>query len=322
MKPTHQRLLDVAASQGGVLLTSQAAECGVPAAGAPATLRRAGWTRLYVGTWAAPGKQVDLRLRLLAVQLGHPHLVASHGAAAVLHGIEMVRSCTAEFTDPLCGRASRKPGITVHPVPLAAHEIRHVKEVRVTTVLRTICDLMLTLPLHEAVIAADSELARGRVRREHIADALAPPNCRRTGVRAARRALALTDPASGSPAESKARLEMREAGLFPESQARVVTRNGRVRRLDFLFRAEGLGVEIEGFAWHGSRSAHQNDAIRFNELLGCPGVREILRFTRDDVFRRPRRFIRTVQEALQRLRGAGPMPMVGADRHPKRGDHG
>ncbi|MEU7164599.1 hypothetical protein AB0A70_08115 [Streptomyces morookaense] len=301
MKATHRRLLSLAASQGGILLAAQAIECGLPAAGAQATLRRAGWTRLYRGTWAVPRKNVDLRLRLLAVQLKHPDWVASHSAAAALHGIDMIRPCAAEFTDPHRRRPSRMPGVTVHPVPLTTQEITWVAGVRVTTVLRSTCDLMLTLPLHEAIIAADSMLARRRVRREHIADALAPSHPRRVGVRAARRALALTDRASGSPAETKARLEMHEAGLFPESQAEVITPNGRVRRLDFLFRAEGLGIEIEGHAWHGSRSAHQNDAIRFNELAGCPEIRQILRFTWDDVFRRPQRFIRTIQEALQRL---------------------
>lgn len=319
MKPQHQPLHDLAASQGGLLLTSQAIACGLRSRGAADILRRARWTQLPLGVWAQPGRVVDLRLRLLAVQMKHPDWIASHGSAAALHRIEMVRPCSVELTVPRRRHQSRD-GVTLHALPLADHEVTVASGVHVTTVLRTTCDLMCTLPLHEAVIAADSVLARGTLRRQHIVDALAPLYPRRIGVGAARRALALTDPASESPAESKARLEMHEAGLFPELQAKVVTRNGRVRRLDFLFRAEGLGVEIEGFAWHGSRSAHQNDAIRFNELLGCPGVREILRFTRDDVFRRPRRFIRTVEEALQRLRGAG--PIVGADRHPKRGDRG
>ncbi len=36
-------------------------------------------------------------------------------------------------------------------------------------------------------------------------------------------------------------------------------RDGRRRYLGFLFRAEGLAVEIEGYAHHGSRDARRRD---------------------------------------------------------------
>lgn len=293
----------LAASQDGVLLTSQAHDCGLSVSNVARVLRHEGWTQLYLGVWVEPGRGVDLRLRLLAVQLKFPRLVVSHSAAAVFLDIATVGPCAVELTDPWRRHRSRTPGIRVHKAELGEHEVTVASRIRVTTVLRTVCDILLTLPLYPAVIAADSVLARRRVSRQCIDDALSAPYARRMDVGAARRALALTDPGSGSPAETKARLEIREAGLFPESQAEVRTLNGRVRRLDFLFRAEGLGVEIEGHAWHGSRGAHQNDAVRFNELARCPGIRQILRFTYDDVFRRPQRFVRTVQEALRRLRG-------------------
>ncbi|MFF4155997.1 hypothetical protein [Streptomyces sp. NPDC001678] len=223
------------------------------------------------------------------------------------------------------------PGVVVHAIRLAAREITVVGGVRVTTVLRTVCDLLTSLPTHEAVIAADFVLAKGLADREQIHEALGPDERddrdgrrghrghRRRNVRTARAALALTDPASGSPAESMARLWMHGAGLYPESQAEMTTPNGRLLRLDFLFRAEGLGVEIEGYTWHGSRAAHQNDILRFNELSGCEGIRQVLRFSGDDVFRRPRLMIHTIQEALSRLResreSAGSSIVV-ADVHP------
>ncbi|MFF4404060.1 hypothetical protein ACFY2W_16845 [Streptomyces sp. NPDC001262] len=293
----------LAASQDGVLLTSQAYGCGLSVPNVARALRYEGWTQLYLGVWVEPGRPVDLRLRLLAMQLKFPRLVASHSAAAELLNIWTVGPSAVELTNPGRRYRTRTPGVRVHKAEVGEHEVTVASGIRVTTVLRTVCDMLLTLPLHPAVIAADSVLARRRASRQSIADALSAPYARRMDVGAARRALALTDPESGSPAETKARLEIREAGLFPESQAEVHTQNGRVRRLDFLFRAEGLGVEIEGYAWHGSRGAHQNDAVRFNELARCPGIRQILRFTYDDVFRRPQRFVRTVQEALRRLRG-------------------
>ncbi|MGK5731780.1 hypothetical protein [Streptomyces sp. URMC 124] len=300
MKADHPRLRELAAVQGGVVLTSQAVAAGLSPGGAARSLRRAGWSRLHAGAWAEPGREADLRLRLRALQVHHPELVASHSSAAAAHGIVLMRPCRPELTS-LEGRR-RRSGIVFHRAPLAESEVTVVADVRVTTAVRTLSDLLRALPPDEAVIAADSALAHGLARREDVALALEEAS-RRPGIKSARRALALTDPASGSPAETKARLEMGRAGLHPESQAEVTTARGRTVRLDFLFRAEGLGIEIEGFAWHGTRAAHQNDTMRFNELAGCPEVGRILRFTRDDVFYRPRLMVRTVRSALEDFRG-------------------
>ncbi|MEU1375246.1 hypothetical protein ABZ442_16490 [Streptomyces triculaminicus] len=87
------------------------------------------------------------------------------------------------------------------------------------------------------------------------------------GARAAAWWLALADPRAGSPAETLARLRMHDAGLHPETQAvPVVPATGRRIYPDFLFRRQGLVVETEGYAWHGSRAQHQRDVIRFNAL--------------------------------------------------------
>ncbi|MFC5146128.1 hypothetical protein [Streptomyces aureoversilis] len=299
MKADHPRLRELAVAQGGFVLTSQAVAAGLSRGGAARSLRRAGWTRLHAGAWAEPGRQADLRLRLRALQLNRPELVVSHSSAAAAHGVALIRPCRPEFTSRVGRR--RAVDAVVHRLPPAEAEVTVVSGVRVTTAVRTLSDLLRALPADEAVIAADSALAHGLVCRDDVARAL-EASARRPRTRAARQAPALTDPASGSPAESKARLEMGRAGLHPDSQAEVTTARGRTVRLDFLFRAAGLGIEIEGFAWHGTRAAHQNDTMRFNELAGCPEVRRVLRFTRDDVFHRPRLVIRTIRRALDDLR--------------------
>ena len=83
----------------------------------------------------------------------------------------------------------------------------------------------------------------------------------------------------------------------------LITPNGRTRRPDFLFRAAGLVVEIEGYAYHGSRDAHRKDIDRFNEVALCPEVRAILRFTAEDVFHHPDHMITRIRNALARLGG-------------------
>ena len=75
------------------------------------------------------------------------------------------------------------------------------------------------------------------------------------GAARSRRRLGSCDPRAGSPAETIARLRMTDAALRPESQVELFTPAGRRVVLDFLFRREGLAVEIEGYAYHGTREA-------------------------------------------------------------------
>ncbi|MFE2985468.1 hypothetical protein [Streptomyces sp. NPDC059262] len=113
------------------------------------------------------------------------------------------------------------------------------------------------------------------------------------------------DPGAGSPAETVARLRLHDAGLRPESQVELRTPDGRRRFLDFLFRTEALAVEIDGYADHGSREAHRRDIDRFNQVLQCPEVRLLLRYTAAEVFQRPERMIEEIRSALGQLRPAG-----------------
>ncbi|MFD7243003.1 hypothetical protein [Streptomyces massasporeus] len=91
---------------------------------------------------------------------------------------------------------------------------------------------------------------------------------------------------------------MTDAALRPESQVELFTPAGRRVVLDFLFRHEGLAVEIEGYAHHGTREAHRRDVFRFNQVLQCPEARGLLRFTAQDVFHHPDRMISEIRAAL------------------------
>ncbi|MCX5558516.1 endonuclease domain-containing protein [Streptomyces sp. NBC_00038] len=129
------------------------------------------------------------------------------------------------------------------------------------------------------------------------------------GAARARRRLKLADPYAGSPAETMARLRMHDAGLRPEPQAELLTPGGRRCLLDFLFRAEGLAVEIEGHAYHGTRESHHRDIARYNQVLQCPEVRLLLRYTAADVFGRPAQVIEEIHAALIKL---GTLPEIRA----------
>ena len=297
-----------------MLLTSRALAAGWPRASLSRRLRSEGWTRIRSGAWAEPGSEVGPVLRLKAAQLLKPELVVSHRSAAGLWRIEMPPAGSQpdrmEFTDPwLRARRHGLPDVRVHRITLPPTDVVQWAGLRVTGVRRTLADLLRAGPRNDALVAVESALTYRRVdgvRRAPLTclDAVSPALASQPrGAARDRSWLDLADTGSDSPAETLARLHMLDAGLRPETQAEIRTPDGRRRYLDFLFRPEGLAVEIEGYAYHGSRDAHRRDMVRFNEILQCPEVRSLLRFGAEDVFHRPTRVVREVEHALAELRG-------------------
>lgn len=299
---------------GGVLLTSRAFDAGWPRRTLTRELREQGWIRLYAGAWAEPGSTPELATRLRAVQLVRPQLVASHRSAAALWRIETLgggAGASLEFIDSGRTVRSSETGVRVHRMYVEPAEVAEVRHgLRLTGVRRTLTDLLRTGPRDDAIVAVDSALGYRTVdgvRRPPLTDvtAIAATLGAKAGSRGTARAntwLRLCDPHAGSPAETIARLRLHDAGLHPESQAELITPAGRRVRLDFLFRAAGLAVEIEGYAYHGTRNSHRQDVARYNQILQCPEIRNLLRFTAEDVFHRPTYMIEEIRAALSRGR--------------------
>lgn len=302
-----------ALAPGGILLTSRAIEAGWTRSRLTHWLRQGKWQPITPGAWAAPGRRVDWFTRAGAVQTIQPNLVCSHRTAAALHRLELLHPPAhdeVEFTDPRRGVYRGRLGTRIHQYPLTPADRTVRRSLHVTSSARTVGDLMRHLPRVEAVVAADSALSARRVRGVRrprlvrLAALHAELASRRHGAARARaRALLpLLDPDSGSPAETVARLLLRDAGLRPETQAALRTPTGRNLRPDFLFRAEGLVVEVEGYAFHGTREAHAEDVRRFNELQSCREIRRILRFTVVDIYHHPHRVLKEITGTLQTLR--------------------
>ncbi len=290
-----------------MLLTSRAIVAGWPRVSLARRLESEGWTPIRRGAWAEPGQVVGLLLRLRAAQLLRPGLVVSHRSAARLWHIETLATSSPdrlEFTDPALGARQGLAEVRVHRIPLPESDIMRWSGLRMTRAPRTLADLLRAGPRYDALVAVESALTFRRVdgqRRAPVTTLAAVSfalETARLGAARARDWLRLGDLRSGSPAETVARLRMLDAGLRPETQAEVRTPDGRRRYLDFFFRAAGLGVEIEGYAYHGTREAHRRDIDRFNQILHCPEVRCLLRFSAEDVFRRPAYMIAEIRAAL------------------------
>ncbi|GCB48361.1 hypothetical protein [Streptomyces sp. NL15-2K] len=297
--------------EGGVLLTSRALGAGWSRVPLFRRLDSEGWTRVRSGAWAEPGRRIDLAVRLKAAQLLRPRLVVSHRSAAWLLQIETLdvrredrKPPALEFTDPGLRIRQSLTDVRVHRMPLAEVDIVQCEGLRVTDVPRTVADLLRAGPREGALVAVESALGYrtvAGVRRPPLttpaalAIALKPPF---HGAARARDWLSLADRRSGSPAETVARLRMLDAGLRPESQVELRVPGGGRRFLDFLFRREGVAVEIEGYAYHGTREAHRRDVSRFNQVLRCPEVRTLLRYTAEVVFHHPAQMIQEIRSAL------------------------
>jgi hypothetical protein len=228
---------------------------------------------------------------------------ASHLSAARFHALECLEGPTVHHvTVPRGLRKKRQPGIAIHRRDLARSDVDG--RWPVTGVLRTCMDCLRTLPLREALSVGDSAIRNGRATLDQLQGEAA--RLRGTDSRAARSAAGLLDDRAESVLESVARAEMHLAGLpTPETQVVVETPLGP-RRLDFLFRAYGLGVETDGFATHGLRQGLLADCVRHNGYALMPGL-VVLRFGWEHVVVTPDLFTSTVGLALD-LAAAGWVP--------------
>jgi very-short-patch-repair endonuclease len=220
--------------------------------------------------------------------------VLSHRTAAVVLGMDLIEE-PAGIEVTVADRRRRPPEpVTCHRARLSPVEVQMVGALRVTSPMRTIVDLSRRLPRHEAMVAADSALRSGLVSmadlQEHAAGARGPGSGR---VQAVARGI---DSASESALETLLRVLMHDAGLCPRSQVRIGDATGTVARVDFLFPAERVVVEADGFAFHSSRESLRNDVRRANALQEM-GYR-ILRFTWQDVVGRPGYVVATIRRTL------------------------
>lgn len=216
----------------------------------------------------------------------------SHQTAAEFHRLELLaRPTDQHVTVPRGRRKTKLSGVTTHRRDLGSLDVDD--RWPVTSPLRTCLDCMRALPLREAVVVGDSALRAGLVTEDQLlAEA---SRLRGNGSATARAAAALLDPRAESVLESAARVEMHLAGLpVPQTQVVVTTPLGE-RRLDFL--VDGVGVETDGFATHGSRSGLLLDCLRHNGYAMADLL--VMRFGWEHVVGNPRYFTDTVAMALE-----------------------
>jgi hypothetical protein len=226
-----------------------------------------------------------------------PRATASHQTAAALWELALISAGPQCLTVPRERGRLTVPGWKVYRRDLDPQDVVVLGGIRLTTPLRTVLDLSRSLPLDEAVVAADSALRVTGLKAEQVHATLS----RAWGHHSARaRAVApLVDALSESVLESLLGVVLHLGDVPPPLRQHVVQEadGSFVARVDFCWPHRRLIVEADGFAFHSDRAAYRKDRDRLNALerLGW----RVLRFSWEDVRERPSYVVGAVTSCLR-----------------------
>ncbi len=261
-----------------VLTTLAAAALGISEDAVRHRLRTGAWTRLARGAYLTEPGPPAWRDRVEAAALLTSGVV-SHTTAAALHRFDVTpaRDAVHLTVSRRSGRHQRR-GIRVHFADLAPGDIVRCDGLPVTSPVRTALDCARMLPQPLAVRALECAPW-------HLVSARAPAHL-----------LRLADPRSESVLETELRILLTLAGLPPTDIQLTVTIAGRTYRLDLAYRYATLAIEVDGRAHHSDAVAFRRDRERQNALVGAGWT--VLRFTADDLHRRPEYVVATIRAVL------------------------
>jgi very-short-patch-repair endonuclease len=293
------RIAALAAGQHGVAARWQLLGAGIP----PTTIRdrveRGQLVVLHRGVYAVG--HAHLRTEgfwLAAVLAVGPDAVLSHRDAAALHGLRPCNRTRTEVSTPAQRSGTAKLDVYARR-RLDDCDVTEIRGIPVTTVSRTLVDLA-------AVLAADGLVkVLGEAERQRILDvkgieqAIGRLRGRRGPSVAAVRA-ALAEVARHGATLTRSPLEDRFLSLLtahdlprPATQAYVEGYEG-----DAVWRTARLVVELDGWDAHKTRRAFQRDRTKANTLTAAGWT--VLRYTHDDLVRRPEVVVAGVRSGLSR----------------------
>jgi very-short-patch-repair endonuclease len=237
---------------------------------------------------------VDATPERVATTAVGPQVAVAQRSAAAWYGWSLLnRPMDIELFVPRRRCPTPWPGARIMRTQLNASDVTRVRNVPITTPMRTALDLAQNLPLADAVAVLDAACRRGGVRSGGLRFEL-----RRLGRPKTTLIAALVDPQRASVYESLFFVLMVQAHMTPP-RCQFEIRRGTVllARADFAWPHRRVIVEIDGFEFHSDRDAFVRDRRRQN-LVVNEGWR-VLRFTPADLLLRPNEVIAEVRTALR-----------------------
>jgi predicted transcriptional regulator of viral defense system len=294
------RVLQFLAENAGVITRSEVLALGMK----PATLAR----RVQTGHLVAVGKGLYVQPGVMAAErttlLAATHAldaIASHQSAARLHELDGVGSSNITVTVPV-RKCNRFGPVIVHQLTdLEEGDVTVIRGIPTTDPKRTIIDLAAVIGSTRLATILDEAHRRRLTSYEEVAVLL--ESLARRGKPGVTKLRSVLKPRLEGFVVSESALETRlhalisRAGLPPPTaQFRppwLKSVNGRV---DLAYVDERLIVEGDSRRWHGTPESFQADRHRDN-LAQLAGWR-ILRFTWEDITRRPSYVVDSIRQAL------------------------
>jgi hypothetical protein len=293
-----RRATRLAAGQGFVLTTRQAAAAEVDHAQVRRLLRSGRWSAPRRGVLAviSPLDERDrAALAAAAVALVRATTVISHRSAAILHGLPVVTMPPIPDVTAPAGTRASTASIRLWRAGLDQAEISRWHGSSVTGVARTVADLS-RIDRGWGLVAADAAIAD----RLMTDDALWAAVSRCAGWPGAAGMRWVADRADGgseSPLESLTRGCLLAAGLpAPRLQVRIDDAAGFVGRVDMLWPDERVIVEADGRLKYQKPRDVWDEKKRHDRLVRLGFVVE--RVIWSDVQDHPARTVTRIREAL------------------------
>ena len=267
-RPEERWITELAAVQHGVVGRAQLREAGFSEAAIDRRIRDGRLHPIHAGVYAVGHPNVSVEGRWMAAVLAAGEEgVLSHRSAGALWGICADAASFTETTSP--ERHDRRPGLRPHRGTLGADEVTVLRGIPVTTIERTIVDLAAVLPRHRLARAVHQAEIH-RLLDVHSLTSLMERHRGRRGI--ARLRLTLAELAQTGARVTRSELEDRFLAFVARAGIRAPETNvpldvdGRWFEVDCLWRAEGVVVELNGYAVHGTRRAFETDSERLRAL--------------------------------------------------------
>ncbi len=295
---TRVPMAELAETQYGVVAREQLAALGLTPSVIEERIARGHLIRLHRGVYAVGHRQLRREGRWLAAVLAcGPGAALSHREAAALHGLRPSDRARIDVTTARRIRAGRV-GIQIHSsATLGDRDITTVAGIRVTAVARTLVDLADVVPTDGLAKALREAEHLRAVDMRDLADAMHRTR-NRPGSGHARLSAVLAEHRQNGTQLTRSELEDRFLTLAAEHGLPRPRTNFHVEGLevDACWPTARLAVELDGWARHKDRHVFQRDREKGNVLTGA-GWR-LLRFTHDDVVRRPAEIAAVVRNLL------------------------
>jgi hypothetical protein len=307
--PREKAISRLAERQHGVVSLPQLQFVGLSASAVRQRVAAGRLVRLHRGVYAVGHARLTQRGRWMAAVLAYgPQARLSHRSAGALHGIRPDNRPRIDVTLP--SRSARpRPGIHAHrSTTLTQADTTTIDAIPCTTLARTLLDLSEVIDRQRLKRAVDQAEVLRIFDLRAVEDVLSRA-AGRHGAAVLQDVLARYDGPTLTERELEARFFglCRAAGLpKPEVNEWIPLDGGVTYSPDFLWRAERLIAETDGWESHGTRKAFEHDRLRDRRLSVAGWT--VVRFTWRDVEQEPAEVIETLA-ALRNARRRDGTPL-------------